>query len=72
MDKNTLRMNLLGGMNDYILEVIGDDYCTERWLSNGVPDGATEDDLKDIAENNEEFRWVCHLFGNLVKEYDEY
>jgi len=54
IDKTLIRMNMLGGMNDYIINVIGDETLTESWLINGaVPDGATEDDLREIAEDDD-------------------
>lgn len=48
-----LKMNILGGMNDYVLDVIGDEELTNMWLMCGVPDGATEDDLRELAEDEE-------------------
>lgn len=54
IDKTLIRMNMLGGMNDYIINVIGDETLTESWLIAGaVPDGATEDDLREIAEDDD-------------------
>ena len=61
-----LKMNLLGGMNDYILNGIQDEDFHEGWLSLGVPDEATEEDLESIAEDAEEFAEIVHLFGQLV------
>ena len=47
-----LKMNLLGGMDSYIRE-LGDEGIWEVWIAYGVPDGATEDDLQFIAEDDE-------------------
>ena len=50
----TLRMNILGGMNAYILDNIDDEEIViNDWFSLGVPDEATEDDLRTIAEDNQ-------------------
>lgn len=79
MTKNelkTLKMNILGGMNEYILN-LNDEDAIEPWLMCGVPDGATEDDLEYIAEDYEEWVDIVNLFARIVKKYvssadDEY
>ena len=62
----TLRANLLGGMNDYIRNVIGDDIITEYWNIHGVEDGSDEDILLEYAEDDETFTRICYVFGNIV------
>ena len=64
----TLRMNLLGGMNDYILNVIGDDEITEQWFTYGIPDECDEDMLMKIAEDDKQWNAICYLFGNIVAQ----
>lgn len=50
----TLRMNILGGMNAYILDnVDNEEVIYGDWFSLGVPDEATEEDLRTIAEDNQ-------------------
>lgn len=61
-----LKMNLLGGMDSYIRE-LGDEDIWEVWIAHGVPDGATEDDLRFIAEDDELWQDTCELFGRLIK-----
>ena len=61
-----LKMNLLGGMNSY-LEKIGDEYYLTRWYLT-FPDCANEDDLREIAEDEELWKECCELFGNICKE----
>lgn len=65
----TLRANLLGGMNDYILNVIGDDNITEVWQTEAVPDECSEDELIEIADDDELWGSICYLFGNLIAGY---
>lgn len=67
MDKTILRANLLGGMNEYIIEM-GDEDILMRWLMVGVPDGSTEEDLMEIAEDNDEFLGICNVWNNLIRE----
>ena len=45
-----LKANILGGMDTYIREALGDDDVTEWWNAYGVPDGATEEDLMEYAQ----------------------
>lgn len=66
IDKTLIRMNLLGGMNDYIINVVGEDTLIESWLIDGVPDGATEDDLKRIAEDDDLWFETVEEFQRLL------
>ena len=61
-----LKMNLLGGMHDYMMNVVQDENIQEAWLTLGVPDGADEEDLEAIVEILYEFERIAHLFGSLV------
>lgn len=63
-----LRANILGGMNAYIRDVIGDDDITERWDMFGVPDGADEEEIMEIAEDESEWIRICAYFGSEVSE----
>ena len=65
-EKKVLKMNLLGGMYDYMMNVVQDEDLQEEWLFLGVPDGADEEDLKEIAEDAQEFARIVLLFGLLV------
>jgi len=67
-EENVLRANILGGMNSYILEVIGDDDITDRWLMFGIPDGCDEEELMEIAEDESEFLRISNLWNNLIRE----
>ena len=62
----TLIANILGGMDDYIRNVLGDDRTTEIWNERGVEDGVDEDTLMEVAEDDELWSSICYLFGNLV------
>lgn len=71
MDKTTvLKMNLLGGMHEYMNE-LGDDTLYERWIIFGVPHNPTEEDLKIRAEDEEVFAYCCRIFGELVNAVSE-
>lgn len=62
-----LRCNMLGGMDTYVREIIGDDDITERWDMFGVPDGADKVDVMEIAEDEHEWARICAYFGNIVR-----
>ena len=64
-----LKMNILGGMNDYVRD-FGDEEAWDLWITI-VPDEMTEDDLEYIANNQELWIDVCILFGKIVKNYSE-
>lgn len=64
---NILRANIIGGMDAYIRDAIGDDEVTEYWLAVGMPDGSTEDDLLADVDDEDTFIGWCHVFSNCVK-----
>ena len=64
------RIELLKGMNQYIID-LGDEEVYNEWFSCGVPDEATDDDYEFIADDIEEWVFVCQLFGRLIGEYEE-
>ena len=63
-----LRANMLGGMNEYVKCFNDETAYYDYWIEI-VPDECTEEDLMDIAENDEDFNDVCILFGKLIKAY---
>ena len=72
MDKKQttiLRANILGGMNTYVLGVIGDELGTEIWFQCGVPDGADEETLMEIAEDEKEFKRITKWFYHILDTY---
>ena len=69
MTKNeiqVLRANLLGGMDTYIRQVVGDEEILMYWLEEGVPDDADEDDLMEIAEDVDDFERICGVFSHCL------
>lgn len=72
MTKNeiqVLRANLLGGMDAYVREVIDDEDYFMGWLELGVPDGADEEELMEIAGDEEEFIRISEYFGTLIRNF---
>ena len=64
-----IRCNILGEMDAYIRNVVGDDDITERWDMFGVPDGADEVDIMEIAEDDHEWARICSYFGTIVRTF---
>jgi hypothetical protein len=64
-----LRANLLGGMDAYVREVIDDEDYFMGWLELGVPDGADEEELMEIAGDEEEFIRISEYFGTLIRNF---
>lgn len=65
-ENQVLRANILGGMNTYILDVVGDEDVTQSWLMCGVPDGCDEDELMEIAGDVQQFKETTSLFAKLI------
>lgn len=67
-EKTILRVNLLGGMNYYIRNVIDNPHTTAMWNTEGVgqSEDLTEEDLIVIADSDRDWTRACYIFGNLV------
>ena len=66
--KSEARVKMLKAMNNYVLDVIGDDEATEEWFSEGVPDNASEEDYLFIAEHDADWEHVVLVFRRCVKQ----
>ena len=65
-EENVLRANILGGMNDYIINVLGDEDIMMDWFAIGVEDGADEDILMEYGADEAEFKRICKVFAELI------
>ena len=65
-DIKTLRMNLMGGMNAYVLD-LGDEDILDFWFRNGLPDEVTEEMLAGYAEDDEIWLSVVQAFASVVR-----
>jgi hypothetical protein len=74
MTKNeiqVLRANLLGGMDAYVREHLDDENYLMAWLELGVPDGADEEELMEIAGDEKEFNRITDIFSNIISNFAE-
>ena len=65
------KINALKEMDKHIIEDIGDDDITDYWLTYGVPDDASEDTLRFIAESWDCWLDVLKAFVTCLKMNDE-
>ena len=61
------RVRLLREMDEYVRSHIGDEIITcNLWLSTGVPDGADNQDFRDIASDDELWLDCVKTFAKCV------
>ena len=61
------RMKILKEMNQYIINM-GDEDVRLTWIELGVPDEPTLEDYFSIANNEEDWKYACGLFGWLIND----
>ena len=61
------RKVLLEAMNNYILNVIGDEDITMEWWELGIPDEADDDEYTFIAEDDKLWTFVVGVFYQLTR-----
>jgi hypothetical protein len=61
-----LRMNIMGGMNAYVLE-LGDEDLLDYWFTYGLPDEVTEEMLAEYAEDEEIWMNVIQAFASVIR-----
>lgn len=62
-----IRIKLLHDMNDYILQV-GNEPIIGAWFLTGIPDCPDEEDFEFFATDDNEWVYICKLFGRLTYE----
>lgn len=60
-----VRLQLVHQMHEYILNV-GDEDIYDIWFTNCVPDNPSEEDFEFFADDPENFRDLCEIFGAMV------
>ena len=64
----TLRMNLLGGMNEFVKTSIPSKFYIDLWQDDCIPAEATEEDLEAIASYNETFTNCVNIFNFICSQ----
>ena len=65
----TLRMNLLGGMNEFVKTSIHSKFYTILWQNDCISAEATEADLETIVSDNEAFKDCVNTFNFICSKY---
>ena len=67
-DITKCRIEFLKQFDYYVRNVIGDDDITVNiWLAGGLPDGYTDEDLKEIAIDDELWLDCVNCFANCCR-----
>lgn len=61
------RVELLKGMNTYMLQ-LGNETLLGAWFLTGIPDCPDEEDFEFFATDDNEWVYICKLFGRLTIE----
>lgn len=64
-EMNKIRLSLVHQMHDYIMNT-GDEEIYETWMTVCIPDCPDEEDFEFFANDPDEFKSMCEVFGRLV------
>lgn len=67
-DITKMRAVLLRQMDDFVREYCEDEDLFMYWLMDGVPDGADDEMLLDLAQIDSCWLNVVNAFGKMLKE----
>ena len=65
----TLRMNLLGGMNEFVKTSIPSKIYIDLWQNKCIPAETTEEELEMIASDNETFKNCVNTFNFICSQW---
>lgn len=60
------RIEQLKAMDTLIRSVNNENLVLDSWLMCGIPDGATDTDYRDYAENVDDYKELCDFFLKLM------
>ena len=66
-----MRRRMIAGMDAIVTWLNNEEAYYESWIYD-VPDMATEEDLNDIADNDESFRHTVGHFLRIMERYGKY
>ena len=61
------RMDMLYSFDNYVRNTIGDEDILDYWLTYGVPDGADDDIIREIAEDDEQWLETVNAFAHCCR-----
>ena len=62
-----LRVKFLKDFDKYVRETIGDEDIIDYWLMYGILDASDDEDLRAIAENENQWLEMVEAFSHCVK-----
>lgn len=65
-----MRYRQLKAMDKVIRTHANDEFYIDNWLILGIPDGSTDLDFKEYAEDEEDYTEFCETFIRLIKRMD--
>jgi len=65
------REKMLLGMNE-IITSLNNESKIGSWLSGGVPDGSSVDEILEFANDDKDFAYMASLFLDIIKDKDAY
>ena len=60
------RIKILKQMNEYVLRCVNDEDIIMYWLTLGIPDCPDDADYESIAEDFDNFAYVCGIFYKTI------
>ena len=65
-----MRYKVLKAMDQTVRECVNDEGYMECWLMVGIPDGSTDADFWDYAEDEDDFNEFLETYARLIDRLD--
>lgn len=69
-DEIVARAEMLKSLHEIMMNMNNED-AYDEWIVCGVPDGATDEDFTEIAEDKEEWLYMVKLFASIYNQYKD-
>lgn len=70
-EMRAIRLNLVHQMYDYIMKT-GYEEIFKNCIWDCIPDAPTEEDFEFFADDADEFKYMCEIFGDLIHAVENY
>lgn len=70
MSKVQRNFELLKAM-ETVVRSMNNDEAIEPWLMCGVPDGADDDEIMEMAADDDSMEWACASFGRIMRRFSK-
>ena len=62
-----MRTDFLIQMDKYVRDIIGDEDIIDYWMTYGVPDGSSAEDISEIAQDNDAWVEIINCFAKCLR-----